>query len=264
MAEPAASPVARAIASPACSVFPRVRVAAPRLPRIAACAGALLAVWGLGTSDSAVAEPAPRAEPGWQFASESGGADARVVLFVESAPVPGRPTFRLETRFPVPPAVVHRLLVEGMLDPKAAPRGQTRKVLARDANGALVHTFIELPLMMADREVALRVRHSHDAATGVHRVEWVEANDVLPPPKGEVVRLAGASGYWEFRPDGQGGTQAIHLTRAEIGGSFPVALGDRLMKGQAVEAVDTLRARVERHTASAGATPSDVAAGPAR
>jgi hypothetical protein len=110
--------------------------------------------------------------------------------------------------------------------------------------------------MLSDRELAIRVVESRDPATGVVRVEWSEANEVLPPVGADVVRLTGASGYWEFRPDGRGGTAAVHETRTELGGSFPAALGDRLMKNQAVDSVETLRARVARAPKTAvGAGP---------
>lgn len=194
----------------------------------------------------------------WRLADRSGRGEAAVELFVEQEPTPGRPTFRLETGFDVPPSVALAVLLEGMLDPNTAPSGQRRQVLERTADGAVVHTFIDLPLMLADREVALRVVASSDAAADVHRVEWKEANEVLPAPASGVVRLTGAAGFWELRPNGRGGTRAIHETRTELGGSFPVALGDRLMRSQAVESVESLRARIDRRDLR------DVAAGPPR
>jgi hypothetical protein len=212
---------------------------------------ALLVLVGLASTATAAGK-----EPGWQLADRRGnGADA-YALFVESTPTPGRPAFRVETHFTVAPSVVYAALLEGMLDPKEAPSGQTRKVLQRNADSTVVYTFIDLPLMLSDRELALRVVPTADPKTGIHRVVWSEANDVLPPANDDVVRLEGAQGFWEFRPDGAGGTQAIHMTQTELGGSFPAALGDRLMKGQAVEAVEKLRDRVAHRGAS------DVAAGP--
>jgi hypothetical protein len=204
----------------------------------------------------AAAEASAESEGIWEVADRRGAGDDSIVLFVEEEPTPGRPTFRLETRLAVPPAEAHRVLVEGMLDPKEAPSGQQRKVLERSSDGAVVYTFLDLPLMLSDRELVLRVKHSHDASNDVHRVEWNEANELLPPSGKDVVRLEGAAGFWEFRPDGRGGTAAVHMTRTELGGSFPAALGDRLMKSQAVEAVEKLRERVDR------AVASDVAAGP--
>ncbi|MFO0689512.1 MAG: hypothetical protein U0900_12470 [Myxococcota bacterium] len=199
---------------------------------------------------------ADEATPSWQLSDRSGeGADA-VALFVEKTPVPGRPTFRLETAFDVEPAFARQVLLEDMVDPSRAPKGQRRKVLERTANGAIVHTFIDLPLMLADRELVLRVEERHDPVTGIHRIEWAEANELLPPADEEVVRLTGAAGFWEFRPDGQGGTKAIHETRTELGGSIPISLGDRLMKSQALESVESLRARIDERG------PGAVAAGP--
>lgn len=196
------------------------------------------------------------ADPHWQLADRSGKGDSALALFVEEDPTPGRPTFRLETTFEVPPAVAHQVLVEGMLNPKEAPSGQTRKVLERNASGTIVYTFIDLPMMLSDRELAIRVVESSDPATGIHRVEWSEVNDRLPAAKEDVVRLTGAAGFWEFRPNARGGTQAIHETRTELGGSFPQSIGDRLMKSQAIDSVESLRARIDEHT------QSDVAAGP--
>lgn len=201
---------------------------------------------------SGASDPAPS----WELADRSGKGEETVALFVEKTPVAGRPTFRLETAFAVAPAVARKVLLDDMVDPSRAPKGQKRKVLERTANGAVVYTFIDLPLMLADRELVLRVAEFHDPATGVHRIEWAEANELLPPAESDVVRLTGAAGYWEFRPDGEGGTKAIHETRTELGGSIPVALGDRLMKSQAIESVESLRARI------AETGPSAVASGP--
>ena len=208
---------------------------------------------GIATAPAAGAgEPDPR----WQLADRRGEGDASLALFVEAEPTPGRPTFRVETSFEVPPSLAHQILAESMLDPNEAPRGQRRKLLERTENGAIVYTFIDLPMLLSDRELALRVVESSDAATGVHRVEWAEANDLLPTADSDVVRLTGAAGFWEFRPNGRGGTQAIHMTRTELGGSIPESIGDRLMKSQAIQSVESLRARIDRHPQSA------VAAGP--
>ncbi len=216
--------------------------------------GAIVAVMAL-----AAVAPAARAgetDPQWQLADRRGEGDASLALFVEAAPTPGRPSFRLETSFDVPPSLAHQILAEGMLNPKEAPRGQRRAVLERTENGTIVYTFIDLPMMLSDRELAIRVVESQDAATGIHRVEWNEANDLLPAVKSDVVRLTGAAGFWEFRPNGRGGTEAIHMTRTELGGSIPQSIGDRLMKSQAIASVEALRERIAQHSASA------VSAGP--
>jgi hypothetical protein len=177
-------------------------------------------------------------------------ADERVVdgvprtLFVEQERTPGRPAFKIETRFTAPPALAASVLMEGMLSDDDLPKGQRREILEHDEHAALVYTFIDLPFMLSDRERALRIVRSEDPRSGVHRVDWKEANDVLPPDEGGIVRLSGAIGYWEFRPEEDGGTRATHVTQTELGGSIPDAIGYRLMKSQALDSVERLRGRI--------------------
>lgn len=236
----------------------------PRIPLrssfviLAAASAALFVVGASAVALAGVSSGSQAPSDDWRLDQRSGKGGEAIALYAEKSPVAGRPSFLLETSLSVPPAVAHRLLVDNLLDPSAAPSGQTRRILERSENGAVVHTFIDLPVLLADREVALRVVHEHDTTHDVHRVVWHEANEVLPPAADGIVRLKGAEGYWEFRPDGQGGTKAVHLTRTEIGGSFPAALGDRLMRAQAVESVEKFRARVASHV------EHDVAAGPPR
>ena len=104
-------------------------------------------------------------DPGWELADRRGDGEDALALFVEADPTPGRPTFRLETSFDVSPTVAHQVLSEAMLDPKSAPSGQRREVLERTENGAVVYTFIDLPMMLSDRELALRIVESQDSAT---------------------------------------------------------------------------------------------------
>jgi hypothetical protein len=144
-----------------------------------------------------------------------------------------------------------------MIGTNQMPKGQTRTVLERSDRDVVVQTLIELPLMFSDREVAVRIHHSNDQETGIHRVDFRDANEVLPPADEGVVRLDGTDGYWEFRPAGAGRTHATYVTRASVGGSIPAALGDRLLKAQAVGSVTDLRDRlVRRPTPNVAAPPT--------
>ena len=198
---------------------------------------------------AASAEPAAAAEEGaaspWKLAEEREELGQTVEVFVEAKRTPGRPAFRIETILDAPPAAAAAELRGEMLSETDLPKGQTRKILERRANEAVVHTFLDLPLMLADRELALRLLTTVDEATGIHRVDWDTANEVLPPAAPSVVRLDGTRGHWEFAPDGKGRTRAVYESRTEIGGSIPAAIGDRLMKSQAIEAVSRLRQRLE-------------------
>lgn len=182
----------------------------------------------------------------WKLSEDRIESGLPVTVFVEANKTPGRPAFRIETIFDARPAAAAAVLRGEMLSETDVPRGQTRKILESDGNEALVHTFLDLPLMLADRELALRLVSSVDDETGTHRIEWNEVNDVLPPPASGVIRLEGARGHWEFRPEGDGQTRAVYQSQTEIGGSIPASIGDRLMKGQAIDAVSRLRSRIER------------------
>jgi len=187
-------------------------------------------------------------------------ADQRVVdgvsetLFVEQERTPGRAAFKIETRFVAPPALAASAMMDGMLRAEDLPSGQTRRILQHDAHEALVYTFIDLPFMLSDRELALRIVRSEDPLSGVHRVDWVEANDELPPGEAGVMRLSGAKGYWEFRPDAEGGTQAVHMTQTEVGSSIPDVIAYRLMKAQALDSVERLRGRIRKQVELAGSS----------
>ncbi len=196
-------------------------------------------------------------EPGerWRLAERRQRHGEPMAVFVEARKTPGRPAFKIETEFAASPQAAALALMAGMLQEDDLPRGHSRKILERSEREAVVFTSIDLPLM-ADREVALRITWLDVGADGVHRVEWKEANEVLPAGDGGAVRLSGTHGYWEFRPDaGRNRTRATYLTQAEIGGSFPTMLADRLMKAQAIDSVDRLRNRIDERRRA------DVAAG---
>lgn len=204
---------------------------------------ALATIAGLSAGVSFASEEAPGdAAAGWRQAAQRDGEPAWD-LYVETDPAPGVPAFRIETRFEVPPAIAARTLMATMAEGEATTRGERRVLLEHTSQGALVHTFVDLPFMFSDRELAVRIVASHDAATGIHRVDWFDENEHLPPPEDGVLRLR-TRGYWEFRPRAPFGSFATYVSRAEVGGSLPVSLRDRLMRSQAEDAVERLAQRI--------------------
>ncbi|CAN0468257.1 unnamed protein product, partial [Discosporangium mesarthrocarpum] len=193
---------------------------------------------------------------GWQQAARREG-DLAWALYVETDPAPGVPAFRIETRFEVPPAIAARTLMASMSEGDATARGERRVLLEQTAETALVHTFVDLPFLFSDRELAVRIVASHDAATGIHRIDWVDENEHLPPPADGVLRLR-TEGYWEFRPRAPFGSFATYVSRAEVGGSLPAGLRDRLMRDQAEDAVERLAHRIgTRDPATVAAPPPE-------
>jgi hypothetical protein len=204
----------------------------------------------------ALAEEAPVK---WRQVESRVDAGAPTLIFVELERTPGRPAFKIETVLEATPRAAAITLMQEMLKETDLPDGHQRRVLERTDREALVYTHIDLPLMLADRELALRIVYSDDHATGIHRVDWREANDALPEDAGPAIRLSGTWGYWEFQPDGEQRTRATHVTQTELGGSIPLIIGDRLMKAQALESVSRLRGQLEnqqRTAVAAGLPPA--------
>ncbi|MAG32493.1 MAG: hypothetical protein CL908_16545 [Deltaproteobacteria bacterium] len=199
--------------------------------------------------------PAPPPDARWELSASRVEAGSAVTIYVEAEKTPGRPAFRIETAFSVAPVAAAVTLMEQMVGDQHQPGGQRRKVLERGEHEALVYTFIDLPLMLSDRELALRIRHTDDTASGVHRVDWKDANEVLPPESGEVLRLSGTNGYWEFRPDGAARTLATYMTQAEVGGSIPSSISNRMMRAQALNDVTRLRGLLEARAKTDVASP---------
>lgn len=220
-------------------------------------AAVVVALLTLGALPVAGSEEAPE-DPfaGWQQAARREG-DLAWALYVETDPAPGVPAFRIETRFEVPPAIAARTLMASMSEGDATARGERRVLLEQTAETALVHTFVDLPFLFSDRELAVRIVASHDAATGIHRIDWVDENEHLPPPADGVLRLR-TEGYWEFRPRAPFGSFATYVSRAEVGGSLPAGLRDRLMRDQAEDAVERLAHRIgTRDPATVAAPPPE-------
>mgnify|MGYP006147594931 CR=1 FL=1 len=206
----------------------------------------------------AESEPATGSqEPSWELALHRADDGFQWTVYEEAQPIPGRPAFRVEARFDVPPGIAADTLMASMSEETTTTSGERRRLLERTPDGALVHTYIDLPFMFSDRELAIRIRHVADRETGIHRISWRDANEHLSPPDDGVLRLT-TEGYWEFRPLAPHGTQAVYMTRAEIGGSLPKAVGDRLMRGQAVDSVKRLRRLLaERQTMNVAAPPPE-------
>ncbi len=205
-------------------------------------------------------------QPTWQLASQKSDGDFSWSVYEQTDRSPERPAYRIETELDVPPGVAASTLMSDMAEAvdegAGTSLGERRQVLERTDRFALVHTYIDLPLMFSDREVAIEIHHRDDARTGVHRIDWVAANERLPPPARGVVRLE-TDGYWEFRPhpDEAGRARATYVTRADVGGSLPRAFSNRMMRAQAVDSVKRLNALLERRRTTHVAAPPPAEAG---
>jgi hypothetical protein len=135
------------------------------------------------------------------------------------------------------------------------PKGQTRTILRQTDQELVLHTFIDMPAMVADRDLTIRITQSEDPTTGVRRISWQSVEGEAPPPRGRVVRIPDARGYWEFAPDGPDRSRATYMTRADLGGWLPARLVSPLMRDQVAGDVARLQKSLRRFTVSAA--PAD-------
>lgn len=198
------------------------------------------------------------------FATPAGASEWQVkersddfVLYVSSGAGSRYQTYKLETTVDAEPDEAVDSLLVLMTSPERAPEGQVRRVLARTDDGVLIHTVIDMPMLVADRDIALRVTRKAPGAGGARRVAWTVAHDGVPAPKDDVVRIPESTGYWEFVPDGPGRSRAVYVTRSDLGGSIPAWLINPLMRKQVAGDVDRLRRVIADRARARGAAPPE-------
>jgi len=200
---------------------------------------------------------AARANPGWREMKRSEDPRSGFVLYESRSEQARYQSYRVETRFDVGPEQAAEALVQVMTSDHHVPDGQRRRVLSHSADEILIYTFIDMPMVMSDRDIALRLKLHRDDSTGVRRIDWADANDAAPTAPSEVVRMPAVSGYWEFVPDGPGRCLATYVTHADLGGSVPAWLVSPMMRRQVGGDVDRLRRFIaDRSTAVAAPPPS--------
>lgn len=190
------------------------------------------------------------ADERWRSLDAGGGDAEGYALYVEDTDE-AYPGYMAECRLEVDPeeaAVSTMVLMTGQ---DFVPDGQTRRILRRGEDELILHTHIDMPVMVTDRELTIRLTHTSDPETGIHRINWVNADDEAPASRGKVVQISDARGFWEFVPDGPGRTRATYVTHANLGGWLPAGLISPLMRGQVAGDVMRLQKAVRKFTVSA-------------
>lgn len=218
-----------------------------RWPRVAAVAvlwiaGVPLSGAHAGSLPSAGAKsPSP-----WSMAQRSEEPGAGFVLYTRPVPESDFDAVRLEAEIDAPPGRVADAFSKNITDPQVVQAHTQKTVLRDDGDVVLVYSYVEMPLV-SDRDVVTRTERVTDPDEAVQRFEW-HATDEGPAPLDGVVRLEKSSGYWEFRPLPGDRTFAVYESHADIGGSIPGWLVNRLMQDTVVDNLDALRERVARES----------------
>jgi hypothetical protein len=190
------------------------------------------------------------AEEGWRLAEPHSDDPSGYTLYIEDSDEP-YPGYKAEGWLEAEPEAAAASIMVLMTGEEFVPDGQTRRGVRQDDEVLVLHTHIDMPVMVADRDLAIRITHSIDRETGVHRVDWISADDEVPAPGGGVVRIADARGYWLLVPDRPGRTRATYMTRAHLGGWLPARLISPMMRDQVAGDITRLQQAVQNFTVSA-------------
>ncbi len=187
----------------------------------------------------------------WEVKERDEDPETGYVLYVSEGQT-RYPSYKLETRLPAEPDEAVASLLVLMTSEDRAPDGQRRRVVRKGLDEVVIHTTIDMPVLVADRDVALRVTVAPDAGDGTRRVAWRTAGDEVPPPEDGVVRIPESSGFWEFAADGPGRSRAVYVTRSDIGGSIPAWIVSPMMRDQVAGDMQRLRAVIAERAESLG------------
>lgn len=194
----------------------------------------------------------------WEVAERNEDPEGGYVLYKCRQPSSGFDAYRLEAEIDAPASVVAEAARHNIFDLDLVPDNVQKTVLRTQDEVAWIYSYIDLPMVVRDRDVITRSERSYDARTGVYRLEWSASNEG-PAPRRGVVRMPQSSGSWVFSPLGNGRTRAVYENFTDIGGSLPAWIANPMMDSTVTQSIIDLRQTVEdqqRRAAAAAASSS--------
>lgn len=197
----------------------------------------------------------------WQVAERNEDQGEGYVLYVGEGENARHLRYKIETDLEATPEDAVAGILLAMTSPRFIPERQQRRVLAQNSEEILVYTYIDMPMVVSDREVAVRIRLDRDETTGVQRVFWKTANEALEAAAKNVVRIPEVEGYWEFVPDGPAHSRATYVTYSDVGGSLPAWLVEPMMRDQVTGDLQRLREVIQTLPRAVSAEPPSTPTG---
>jgi hypothetical protein len=124
------------------------------------------------------------------------------------------------------------------------PRLETARVIQKSGDQAVVYFRFDLPWPISDRDWTVRYRFGGDGAGGF-RMQWVDANELGPPPRG-TVRVSPVRGAWELTPTGRGTTLVRYVFLAQLGGHLTRGIIEQTVWKQPLQTIVGVRRAVSR------------------
>jgi hypothetical protein len=196
--------------------------------------------------------PAVSMQIPWEVAERRDDSHGGYVIY-KRRQASGFDAYRLEAEIAAPPSVVAEAARRNIVDPNLVHDKMQKNVLRTEGNVAWVYSYIDLPMMVSDRDVITRSERSYDEKSGIYRLDWSTSTEG-PAPKRGVVRLQHSSGSWVFSPLGNGRTRAVYENFTDIGGRIPAWVVNPMMNSTVTQSIVDLRQTVDAQLRTAAAT----------
>jgi hypothetical protein len=124
---------------------------------------------------------------------------------------------------------------------------ENRLLRATAPGEGIVYHRIESPVpFIADRDAVVALSVITDADTRVLKIEGMEVNDILMPPKDGVVRMPYLRVSWILHAMTRQRSKLVYTVEADVGGSLPSWLVERVLRVIPRDTLNGLRSQLSR------------------
>ena len=194
-------------------------------------------------------------DSGWELSKQGKEPGNHFELYRRDVAGSGYDRYRLETVVDEPIERVIQAVQIRSVDDQYLDEGLTRSVFHRaDGDDSLTYFEMRLPFIK-DRDVALRTKRGFDEELGVYRDEWWTANDEVPPPSKDFVRMTKSEGFWEITSADENHTHVVYESHADPGGRVPSWIANSILGDQVIGQLVTLRRILDDHRSDVASPP---------
>jgi hypothetical protein len=169
------------------------------------------------------AEPARKDGKDWNVASNGGG----VTLYSRVREGSSLKEFKAIGDIDASSAAVHRVIDDIDNYVSFMPFMAECRVVKREGNFTFTYQRVSAKIC-SDRDYTLRIEETSSPGQGglTYLNRWQPANELGPPPKKGVLRVANCEGSWLLEPQGPEKTRATYSVFTDSGGALPAFIAN--------------------------------------
>jgi hypothetical protein len=169
------------------------------------------------------AEPVEKDNQGWAVASNGAG----IVLYSRLRAGSSVKEFKAVGEIEASTATVHQVIDDVDNYVHFMPFMAECRVLKHEENSTITYQRVSAKIC-SDRDYTLRIDEKSWPGEGglIFLNRWQPANELGPPPKKGVLRVAICEGSWLLEPSGDGKTRGTYSVFTDSGGALPVFIAN--------------------------------------